>query len=69
MTLNNMVFMINNAKSAPFLIYTMYTVFHWVGHAAETITIHFRAELPRHSGAYRSTAARVADTRPHPHGR
>jgi len=54
-----MVFMINHAKSAAFLIYTTLTIFHRVEYAAETITTHFHAELPRHSRTYRATAARV----------
>ncbi len=64
MTLRNMVFMINHAKSAGILIYTTFTIFHRIGYAAETITTHFNAELRRHSRTDRSTAARH-----HTHGR
>jgi hypothetical protein len=47
-----MDFMINNAKNAAFLIYTVFTVLDASGYAAATITIHFRAEVPRQFGAY-----------------
>ncbi len=62
MTLRNMVFMINHAKSASFRVYTMFTIFHRFGHAAEPTTIHSRVDTDRRHRTNRPSAASITDT-------